>query len=73
MSGGEDGARYGPSLMPGGHPDAWKHIKPIFQVFLLFLMGSKGLKCLLYMSIRALQMKTPREVLDHFLTMDKDN
>lgn len=32
MSGGEEGARYGPSLMPGGHPAAWPHIKPIFQV-----------------------------------------
>lgn len=31
VSGGEDGARYGPSLMPGGHKDAWPHIKPIFQ------------------------------------------
>ncbi|KHJ90998.1 phosphogluconate dehydrogenase [Oesophagostomum dentatum] len=25
------GARNGPSLMPGGNPDAWPHIKPIFQ------------------------------------------
>lgn len=32
VSGGEDGARYGPSLMPGGNPKAWPHIKPIFQV-----------------------------------------
>lgn len=31
VSGGEDGARYGPSLMPGGNPAAWPHIKPIFQ------------------------------------------
>lgn len=31
VSGGEEGARYGPSLMPGGHPDAWPHIKSIFQ------------------------------------------
>ncbi|XP_026464145.1 6-phosphogluconate dehydrogenase, decarboxylating [Ctenocephalides felis] len=31
VSGGEEGARYGPSLMPGGHKDAWPHIKPIFQ------------------------------------------
>ncbi|KAG9304028.1 hypothetical protein G9A89_005938 [Geosiphon pyriformis] len=31
VSGGEDGARYGPSLMPGGSPAAWPHIKPIFQ------------------------------------------
>lgn len=32
VSGGEDGARLGPSLMPGGHVEAWPHIKPIFQV-----------------------------------------
>jgi 6-phosphogluconate dehydrogenase len=31
VSGGEEGARHGPSLMPGGSPDAWPHVKPIFQ------------------------------------------
>jgi 6-phosphogluconate dehydrogenase len=31
ISGGEEGARHGPSIMPGGNPDAWPHIKPIFQ------------------------------------------
>lgn len=31
ISGGEEGARHGPSIMPGGHPDAWKELKPIFQ------------------------------------------
>lgn len=31
ISGGEEGARNGPSIMPGGHPDAWPHMKPIFQ------------------------------------------
>eukprot|EP00172_Hildenbrandia_rubra_P000993 Plantae.Rhodophyta-Hildenbrandia_rubra.ctg15875.p1 GENE.Plantae.Rhodophyta-Hildenbrandia_rubra.ctg15875~~Plantae.Rhodophyta-Hildenbrandia_rubra.ctg15875.p1 ORF type:complete len:487 (+),score=119.54 Plantae.Rhodophyta-Hildenbrandia_rubra.ctg15875:934-2394(+) len=31
VSGGEEGARYGPSLMPGGSEGAWKHIKDIFQ------------------------------------------
>ena len=31
VSGGEEGARYGPSLMPGGHTLAWPHIKDIFQ------------------------------------------
>lgn len=31
VSGGEEGARYGPSLMPGGSPAAWPHIKSIFQ------------------------------------------
>jgi len=31
VSGGEEGARYGPSLMPGGSPAAWPEIKEIFQ------------------------------------------
>jgi 6-phosphogluconate dehydrogenase len=31
VSGGEEGARQGPSIMPGGNPDAWPHVKPIFQ------------------------------------------
>ena len=31
VSGGEEGALLGPSIMPGGSPAAWKEIKPIFQ------------------------------------------
>ena len=31
ISGGEEGARHGPSIMPGGSADAWSHVKPIFQ------------------------------------------
>lgn len=31
VSGGEEGARRGPSIMPGGSPAAWPHIKDIFQ------------------------------------------
>lgn len=31
ISGGEEGARKGPSIMPGGNPDAWPHVKAIFQ------------------------------------------
>lgn len=31
VSGGEEGARYGPSIMPGGVPEAWPHVKGIFQ------------------------------------------
>ena len=31
VSGGEEGARYGPSIMPGGSADAWPHVKMIFQ------------------------------------------
>jgi len=31
VSGGEEGARHGPAIMPGGSPEAWPHVKPIFQ------------------------------------------
>lgn len=31
VSGGEEGALKGPSIMPGGSPAAWSHVKPIFQ------------------------------------------
>ena len=31
ISGGEEGARKGPSIMPGGNPDAWPLVKDIFQ------------------------------------------
>src|SRR5437870_10860789 len=31
VSGGEEGALRGPSIMPGGDPAAWPHVKPIFQ------------------------------------------
>lgn len=31
ISGGEEGARHGPSMMPGGDAQAWEHIKPILQ------------------------------------------
>ncbi len=31
VSGGEEGALLGPSIMPGGSPEAWPHVKEIFQ------------------------------------------
>ncbi len=31
VSGGEEGARHGPSIMPGGSPSAWPHVKEMFQ------------------------------------------
>jgi len=31
VSGGEEGARFGPSIMPGGSPKAWPLVKDIFQ------------------------------------------
>ncbi len=31
VSGGEEGALWGPAIMPGGSSAAWEHVKPIFQ------------------------------------------
>lgn len=31
ISGGEEGARHGPSIMPGGSKEAWKELKPLLQ------------------------------------------
>ena len=31
VSGGEEGARFGPSLMPGGSKEAWSHLEPIWK------------------------------------------
>lgn len=31
ISGGEEGARHGPSIMPGGNSEGWIHVKDIFQ------------------------------------------
>ena len=31
VSGGEEGALWGPSLMPGGHPEAYEMVRPIFE------------------------------------------
>jgi len=31
ISGGEEGARNGPSIMPGGNPEAWPHVRDIFR------------------------------------------
>ncbi len=31
VCGGEVGARFGPSLMPGGHPASWEHLRPIWE------------------------------------------
>lgn len=31
VSGGEEGALLGPSIMPGGSPKAWESVKPVFQ------------------------------------------
>lgn len=43
VSGGEEGARHGPSIMPGGNPDAWPAIKPIFQA--IAAKADDGIPC----------------------------
>ena len=43
VSGGEEGALLGPSLMPGGSPEAWPAVKPIFQAISAKVAG--GLPC----------------------------
>jgi len=40
VSGGEEGARHGPSIMPGGNADAWPAVKPIFQAISAQVDGS---------------------------------
>jgi 6-phosphogluconate dehydrogenase len=40
VSGGEEGARLGPSIMPGGSPAAWPHVKPIFQAIAAKVNGA---------------------------------
>ncbi|MGO9239589.1 MAG: decarboxylating NADP(+)-dependent phosphogluconate dehydrogenase [Bryobacteraceae bacterium] len=40
VSGGEEGARRGPSIMPGGNPLAWPYVKPIFQAIAAKVDGS---------------------------------
>ena len=39
VSGGEEGALRGPSIMPGGDPAAWPHVKPIFQAIAAKVAG----------------------------------
>lgn len=39
ISGGEEGARFGPSIMPGGDPDAYKTVQPILEAISAKAMG----------------------------------
>ncbi len=40
VSGGEEGALLGPSMMPGGSPAAWPHVRPIFQAVCAHVDGA---------------------------------
>ncbi|HCN85032.1 MAG TPA: phosphogluconate dehydrogenase (NADP(+)-dependent, decarboxylating) [Sphingobacteriaceae bacterium] len=45
ISGGEEGARYGPSMMPGGDKEAYKHVKYIFEAI---AAKADGYPCVTY-------------------------
>lgn len=42
VSGGEEGALLGPSIMPGGNEKAWPALKPIFQAISAMVADEKG-------------------------------
>jgi 6-phosphogluconate dehydrogenase len=49
VSGGEQGALWGPSIMPGGQPEAWELIKPVFEAIAAKVDGEP---CVSYMGPR---------------------
>jgi 6-phosphogluconate dehydrogenase len=49
VSGGEQGALWGPSIMPGGQPQAWELVKPIFEAISAKVDGEP---CVAYMGLR---------------------
>ncbi len=49
VSGGEYGALWGPAIMPGGQPEAWQLVKPIFEAISAKVAGEP---CVAYMGPR---------------------
>jgi 6-phosphogluconate dehydrogenase len=49
ISGGEEGALWGPAIMPGGQPEAWQLVKPIFEAISAKAFGEP---CVAYMGPR---------------------
>ncbi len=49
VSGGEQGALWGPAIMPGGQPEAWELVKPIFEAIAAKINGEP---CVAYMGPR---------------------
>ena len=45
VSGGEEGALLGPSMMPGGSTDSWPHVKPIFQAIAAKVGPNEDIPC----------------------------
>ena len=49
VSGGEQGALWGPAIMPGGQPEAWQLVRPIFEAIAAKVQGAP---CVAYMGPR---------------------
>ena len=45
VSGGEEGARFGPSMMPGGSTDAWPLVKELFQAIAAKVGPAEDIPC----------------------------
>jgi len=45
ISGGEEGARLGPSIMPGGSKEAWPHVRTIFQAIAAKVGPNNDIPC----------------------------
>ena len=45
VSGGEEGALKGPSIMPGGHPEAWPFVKDILQAISAKVGDNNDIPC----------------------------
>ena len=52
VSGGEEGARKGPSIMPGGTEKAWELVKPIFQAISAKVGKNKDIPCCEWVGVR---------------------
>jgi 6-phosphogluconate dehydrogenase len=50
VSGGEEGALWGPSIMPGGQPDAWQRMAPVLRA--MAAKAEDGAPCVEYMGPR---------------------
>lgn len=52
VSGGEEGARKGPSMMPGGSEAAWELVKPIFQAISAKVGAKNDIPCCEWVGVR---------------------
>jgi 6-phosphogluconate dehydrogenase len=51
VSGGEEGALWGPSIMPGGSPDVWAEVRPMFEA-IAAKAPEDGKPCVVYLGPR---------------------